>query len=259
MTSPTPASLAELRAKIDAIDADILQALAQRMGVVAEIAQFKRAHRIAIRDRQREAEVFTQRRQRAEQLGLPTDEIDALYHLILLTSRDQQAALRVEIPPDLKPRTVAVIGASGGIGSFMVRLFADLGNSVLAADLDTELTPIQAAQRAEVILISVPIPVTEQVIRQVGPHVSKDALLMDVTSVKQGPVQAMLEATPASVLGTHPMFGPNVHSLQGQRVVLCPGRGDDWADWVRKMFHARGLVITETTPQAHDRAMAVVQ
>ena len=82
---------------------------------------------------------------------------------------------------------------------------------------------------------------------------------MDVTSVKEAPLQAMLEATTASVVGTHPMFGPSVHTLQGQRVVICRGRGDAWADWAAQSFAARGLVITETTATQHDRAMSVVQ
>jgi chorismate mutase / prephenate dehydrogenase len=97
------------------------------------------------------------------------------------------------------------------------------------------------------------------VIAQVGPHVRDDALLMDVTSIKQAPVAAMLASTRASVLGTHPMFGPNVHTLQGQRVVLCRGRGDAWAEWVSRMLVARGLVVTETSAEQHDRVMAIVQ
>jgi prephenate dehydrogenase len=82
---------------------------------------------------------------------------------------------------------------------------------------------------------------------------------MDVTSIKGEPVAAMLEATRASVVGTHPMFGPSVHTLQGQRVVLCRARGDRWADWVAHTFAARGLAVTETTPEQHDRAMSIVQ
>jgi len=80
-----------------------------------------------------------------------------------------------------------------------------------------------------------------------------------VTSLKAAPVAAMLAATRASVVGTHPMFGPSVHSLQGQRVVLCRARGEAWADWVAAQLAARGLVVAEATPEAHDRAMSVVQ
>ena len=36
---------------------------------------------------------------------------------------------------------------------------------------------------------------------------------------------------------------------RGQRVVLCRARGDGWVDWVAEALTARGLVITETTPE----------
>lgn len=244
---------------VDAIDHDLLQLLARRMGLVAEIADFKRHHALRIRDLRREREVLEDRTSRARALGLPAGEIESLFRILLRASREHQASLRAEIPPDVEPRTVAVIGGQGGMGSLLVRLFGDLGHRVLASDVATSLTPRDAAAAADVVVISVPIDVTEEVIRQIGPAVREDALLMDVTSIKQAPVAAMLEATRASVLGTHPMFGPGVHTLQGQRVVLCRARGDGWADWIASMFAARGLVVTETTPEQHDRVMAVVQ
>ena len=88
------------------------------------------------------------------------------------------------------------------------------------------------------VIVSVPIQATEAVIREVGPHVRKDGLLMDVTSVKQMPLDVMLASTEASVVGTHPMFGPGVHTFQGQRVVVCRGRGDAWWDWLTQTLRA---------------------
>jgi prephenate dehydrogenase len=145
------------------------------------------------------------------------------------------------------------------MGRSLNRLFSDLGHKVLSADLETELRPSDAAAIADVVIISVPIRETRAVIEQLGPLIRKEALLMDVTSLKGDPMQAMLTSTEASVLGTHPMFGPGVHMYQGQRVIICPGRGQTWLDWVRQMFTARGLVITEATPGEHDSMMAIVQ
>lgn len=244
---------------IDTLDRDLLQIVARRMALVAEVAATKRAGGLKIRDRQREREVLDDRSRRAAELGLPRHEMESLFRVLLRASRDHQAALRAEVPPDDTQRTIAIVGGLGQIGGVMARLFADMGHNVMIADTSTELTPIVAASAADVTVISVPIDVTEAVISEVGPHVPAGALLMDVTSVKEAPVAAMLAATGASVLGTHPMFGPSVHTMQGQRVVLCRGRGDVWADWVARTFAARGLVITETTPAQHDRAMSVVQ
>lgn len=254
-----PRSLPLLRAMIDALDRELLQLAARRMALVGEIAEYKRRHGVRIRDPRREREVLEDRIRRAESLGLPRDEIESIFRLLLRASRDHQAALRAEVPPELEPKTIAVIGGAGRMGTMLVRLFADLGHRVLVVDRDTELTPGDAAGTADVVIVSVPIADTEAVIRQVGPRVRREALLMDVTSLKAAPVAAMLHATDASVVGTHPMFGPGVHTLQGQRVVVCRARGEEWADWVAAMFAARGLVVTETTPEKHDRAMAVVQ
>ncbi len=100
------------------------------------------------------------------------------------------------------------------------------------------------------------------VIAEVGPHVRADALLLDVTSIKEAPLDAMLAATEDSgvdVVGCHPMFGPDIHTFQGQRVVMCPGRGSAGQVWLRQAFEARGIVVTSLTAAEHDRIMAVVQ
>lgn len=259
MTDPTPRSLPVLRAMIDSLDRDLLHILAQRMSLVAEVAAYKRQHSIRIRDVTREREVLDDRRDRARDLGLPLGEIESIFRVLLRSSRDHQAALRAEVPLDAKPLTIAVIGGHGQMGAMLVRLFGDMGHRVMVADRDTPLTAPDAAAQADVVVISVPIDDTEQVIRDVGPHVRDDALLMDITSIKESPVAVMLANTKASVVGTHPLFGPGVHTLQGQRFVVCRARGDAWADWVVQTFTARGLAVTEATPQQHDRAMSVVQ
>lgn len=259
MTDPTPRPLPVLRAMIDSLDRDFLQLAAKRMALVGEVAAYKRAHRLKVRDSGREREILEDRASRAEELGLPRGEMESIFRLLLRASRDHQAALRAEVPMDIEPRTVAVVGGHGQIGRIMVRLFADLGHRVIVSDVDTDLRAADAAQAADVTIISVPIDRTEEVIRAVGPYVPAEGLLMDVTSVKEAPVAAMLASTEASVLGTHPMFGPSVHSLQGQRVVLCRARGEEWAQWVENMLTSRGLVITEATPVQHDRAMSIVQ
>ncbi|HXV14101.1 MAG TPA: bifunctional chorismate mutase/prephenate dehydrogenase [Candidatus Krumholzibacteria bacterium] len=252
-------SLPVLRALIDAVDHEVLQLLSRRNGLVAEIAAYKRAHGVAIRDHRREREIIADRRERSTPLGLQPDVIEGMYRLLLWASRDRQASLRAQVPLDIETKTVAVIGGRGAMGACMARLFADLGHAVMIADLDTELTPEVAAREADVVVISVPIDATVDVIRRIGPLVRADALFMDVTSIKTAPMQAMLASTRASVVGTHPLFGPSVHSLQGQRVALTTGRGDEWTRWLTQMLEARGLTVVETTPEAHDRAMAVVQ
>src|SRR6185503_18003940 len=183
----------------------------------------------------------------------------SIYRQIMLSSRDYQAALGAAAPVAQAQRKVAVIGGQGQMGQLLSRTFQELGHSVAIADVDTALSPEQAAREADVVVISVPIDLTCEVIERVGPCVRKDALLLDVTSIKQAPLEAMLRTSQASVVGTHPMFGPSVHSLQGQRVVVCPGRGEAWLSWLEQQLDARGLIVTRATAEEHDRGMALVQ
>jgi chorismate mutase/prephenate dehydrogenase len=254
-----PRSLPVLRALIDAVDHDVLQLLSRRNGLVAEIADYKRRHGVAIRDARREREIIADRRERSATLGLAPEVIESIFRLVLWASRDRQASLRAQVPMDIEPQTIAIIGGRGAMGRCMGNLFSDLGHAVMIADVDTGLTPEEAARSADVVVISVPIDVTVDMIRRIGPFVRPDALLMDVTSVKTAPMEAMLASSRASVAGTHPLFGPSVHSLQGQRVALTRGRGDEWARWLHTMLEARGLVVVETDAESHDRVMSIVQ
>lgn len=257
--NPDKGPLSELRGALDALDHELLELLVRRMDIVGDIAASKRSHRVRIRDLARERRVLDDRCARAGELGLSPESIESVWRQLMLMSRERQAALRAELPPDVEPKTIAIIGGEGGMGRSLNTLFSDLGHVVWSTDLHTERRPVEAAAAADVVIISVPIRETRAVIEQIGPLVREDALLMDVTSIKTDAMEAMLASTEASVVGTHPMFGPGVNTYQGQRVVICPGRGDAWLDWTRQMLTARGLVLTETTPAEHDSMMAIVQ
>ena len=257
-----PSELQALRDEIDVIDNRILDLLGQRKDIVGKVADVKRRHQLKVRDRAREASLLDDRRVRCESLGLRAEVIESLYRVVLTASRDHQAALGTEIPADLKNSTVAVIGGHGGMGTLFAKLFEDLGQEVLVADLDTTLTPKEAAQRAQVVLVSVPMNATLRVIEELGPHVREDGLFSDLTSTKTGPIAAMCEHSRSDVIGLHPMFGPGVHTLQEQRVVFVPGRvrdGSPWPEWLRTCLLARGFSLLESTAKDHDRAMAIVQ
>jgi len=109
---------------------------------------------------------------------------------------------------------------------------------------------------ADVVIIAVPISVTEEVIHEVGPNVPEDALFTDITSVKQMPVDAMSEYS-EQVLGMHPMYAPS-NSISGQKVVLCPEKGKKWTE-MEEFWEQNEADIHFTEPETHDKAMSLVQ
>jgi chorismate mutase/prephenate dehydrogenase len=255
-----PEALLPLRNKIDDIDHKILALLAERNSVVELVAEVKKTTGFGIRDFIRESALLEDRGSVANSIGLRSEVIESLFRVILWASRDRQASLGAEMPKKMEPKQIAIIGGNGGMGQVLQKLFEDFGHTVVCADLNTKITNIEAAQHADVVVISVPIAATTEVIKEVGPHCKPNALLLDVTSTKTEPLNAMLENFNGSVIGTHPLFGPSVHSLQGQRIALVCGRDlNEWEDWLCSIFKARGLSVLVTTAQEHDRAMGIVQ
>jgi len=158
----------------------------------------------------------------------------------------------------VKPK-VAIIGGQGQMGRWFTRFFESQGLEVLVADLDTPQTSQEVARQADVVVISVPIPKVKEVVQAIAPHLRPEAALMDLTSVKQGPVSAMLDHFPGEVVGTHPLFGPGEDSIAGRTMVLCPGRGERWFNWLKTLLNDAGAQVKITTAAEHDRLMAVVQ
>tara|TARA_B100000959_G_C14964195_1_gene617040 strand:+ start:413 stop:1567 length:1155 start_codon:yes stop_codon:yes gene_type:complete len=255
-----PDALIPLREEIDQIDHKILDLLSQRNDVVEKVAQVKKVTGYGIRDYTREASLLKDRGDRATHAGMSASVVESLFRVILWASRDKQAALGAEVPLKMESKSIAIIGGHGGMGQLLCTLFRDFGHTVILADIDTTITNIEAVQDADVIAITVPIAVTREVIKEIGPHCKKDALLFDVTSTKTEPIETMLDYFEGSVIGTHPLFGPSVHSLQGQRIaVVCARDNAQWYKWLCNIFNARGLSILDTTASEHDKAMGIVQ
>jgi prephenate dehydrogenase len=158
----------------------------------------------------------------------------------------------------MKPK-VAIIGGQGLMGRWFQNFFKSQGLTVLVADLDTPQTAREVAPLADVVVVSVPIPQVAQVVREVAPYLRPDAALMDLTSVKTEPVAAMLAHFTGEVVGTHPLFGPREENIKGRTVVLCPGRGERWLQWLERLLLEAGAHVQIITPEEHDRLMALIQ
>lgn len=157
----------------------------------------------------------------------------------------------------MAPKTIGIIGGKGQMGRYFARFFSTKGFNVIISDKRSKLTNAQLARRADVVIVSVPIETTEAVIQEVATLVKKEALLMDLTSLKVFPMKAM-KACKGSYLGCHPLFGPTT-SIEGQMIILCKGKGSRWHSWLKQLFADNALDVRELTAQKHDELMAYVQ
>lgn len=154
---------------------------------------------------------------------------------------------------------IGIIGGTGGIGRWFADFFMRRGCTVHVSGRSSGMAPDQIAGACPIVIVSVPIRETRRVIEAVGPHMPKDSLLADFTSLKADPVKAMLESSVSEVIGLHPLFGPGEASLSGLNIVLCPARGERWLPWLKTMFEKDGARLIEAKPEEHDEMIALVQ
>ncbi|HNU38793.1 MAG TPA: prephenate dehydrogenase/arogenate dehydrogenase family protein [Methanothrix sp.] len=170
---------------------------------------------------------------------------------------------------------ILILGGTGETGSWFARYFKDKGYEVavwgpsgrvdVAERLDVPFAHDMMAEveRSDIVLVSVTIEKTVEVIRQVAPLMRPGSLIMDVTSIKSEPVRAMKAYAPVGVeaLGTHPMFGPSMPSMRGQTIILTPveERTGQWLNEISSLFQSDGAHVEVLGPEEHDRIMAVVQ
>lgn len=152
-----------------------------------------------------------------------------------------------------------IIGGTGQMGRFFAGVFETAGWETIVSGTKTSLSNRDVAEMADLVVISVPIRATVGVIREVAPLLSEEQVICDLTSLKVEPVRAMLTSR-AEVIGLHPMFGPGAASLQGQTIVATPARcRPETLEGLLSVFRDQGAAITLSTPEDHDRMMAVIQ
>lgn len=169
---------------------------------------------------------------------------------------------------------VCIIGGYGGMGQLFTRFFRDNGCEVVitgpnqskgekAAD---ELGAAyitdnkKAVSKSNVVVVTVPIRKTIDVIKDVAPCIVDGSLLMDLTSIKEEPVRAMTEnvSDGVEVVGCHPVFGPR-QSVEGQVFVLTPVKKGGWYRWLKGLLEENRAKVITASPREHDEVMAVVQ
>ncbi|MBW2013074.1 MAG: bifunctional chorismate mutase/prephenate dehydrogenase, partial [Deltaproteobacteria bacterium] len=190
--------------------------------------------------------------------GLNSDYIEDLYRRILRQSRAEQAA-RLSQKGVRAGATVLMVGGRGSMGQYFSKWFADAGYRVRILDRNDWLNVDKLCHGIDLAIISVPIEVTDEVAGKLGPHLPVDCVLADITSIKEQPLNAMLNAFQGPVIGLHPLYGPTTSTMDKQIVVVTPGRNLPSCQWVIDQFSAWGTIILQVTAQEHDEIMSIVQ
>ncbi len=175
-------------------------------------------------------------------------------------------------------KNVTIIGGSGGMGKVFARYFKKHGFNVIlyarnedilrreAKELKVKyLTNLEESVKdADIVMVSIPIRTTPDMIKEVAPYLKDNAILFDISSIKSSVFKVLDEARkqyPINCLSLHPMFGPGIINMRNYVIIVIKVGGTrEYANLIKELlqiFKSDGLILTETDPILHDKQVAL--
>lgn len=249
-------ALLPLRRQIDSIDSQLVALLAERAKVTAQVGKIKQQFALPVYVPEREQALLSARREQAQALGVSADLTEDVLRRIMRESYQTQESGFVCCREG--GGKVVVVGGAGALGDRFVSLFLRSGYEVVVLEQHDWPQAEAICANAVLVLLAVPITLTVQLINKL-PALAANCVLADITSIKQQPLNAMLQQHKGPVVGLHPMFGPDITNLVKQVVVVCHGRDESQYRWLLKQLNVWGAELAVKQAAEHDSAMQLIQ
>ncbi len=258
------ASLDELRARIAAVDASLIELVATRLALARDVGDAKRAAGLPVRNYATESEVLARFHALAAQAGLDDRLVERFGQLLIGEAvRTQESDLATGGAPG---RRILLVGGAGKIGRWLADFFASQGHGVTTLDpagpvpgfpSATELPG--AVQAADACIVTTPLAVGRDVLGRIL-ELEPEALVADAFSLKSH-VLDLLEGAGRRglrVASLHPLFGPGARTLAGRVMAVCDCGNPQAADEAAALFADTALTITRLPVAQHDELMQYV-
>jgi prephenate dehydrogenase len=158
-------------------------------------------------------------------------------------------------------KRICIIGGNGEMGQMTQNIFNKYlpeYHLTIFDEIDWKNPKAKLANQ-DIVLLSVPIYLTNEIIKKTIPYLSEGTILADYTSIKQEPMETMLASYSGPVVGLHPIFGPTIASPANQVIVVCDGKQQQKYQYFIDDLAKIGFIIEKMTPQDHDQAMTFIQ
>jgi len=260
-------TLEDLRQRMNDLDRQLMQLVAERQALSEEVARVKRATGRPTRDYEREREVILGVRAAAAERGVSGELAEQLLRLLIRSSLTTQEQASVVAHGAGSGRRALVIGGAGKMGGWFVSFLASQGFSVEVADP----APANAAGtkhledwrrtdlKHDYIVLATPLGITDAILRDLALR-RPPGVIFDVGSLKS-PLRAGLLALKShgcKVTSVHPMFGPDTQLLSGRHVVFVDLGHEAALAAARELFAPTMAEQVVMSLDDHDRLIAYV-
>lgn len=258
--------LKEKRQLLGKLDRQILELIARRQDLAAEIGQIKIQQGQTTRDFTQEKDVIERARRTAGELGLPGSLAERVLQLLIQHSLARQEQQRVIHHARGSGQRVLIIGGAGRMGRWFARFLASQGYEVQIAD---PAGPMQEFSYVEdwravpldhdFVVVATPIRETKGILE--GLRVSPPkGVVFDISSLKsplRNELRGLVDAG-IRVTSVHPMFGPDTRLLSNRHVILVDVGVAAATEAAERLFQSTMAGIVRMTLEEHDRLIAYV-
>ena len=259
-------TLEDLRQRVNDLDRQLIQLVAERKVLSEEVARAKRATGKPTRDYEREREVIMSVRAMATERGVSPELAEQLLRLLIRSSLTTQEQASVVAQGAGSGRRALVIGGAGKMGGWFVSFLLSQGFAVEIADpaaVTAGVARVDDWRRTDLkhdfIVLATPLGVTDAILRDLALR-RPAGVIFDVGSLKS-PLRAGLLALKShgcKVTSVHPMFGPDTELLSGRHVVFVDLGNAAALTAARELFAATMAEQVVMSLDDHDRLIAYV-
>ena len=254
-----------LRNDLSAVDRQLVELIARRQRIVADIGRHKRGSGRATRDYEREKDVLDMARTQAEELDIDPNLADDIMGKLIQASLASQEKDRVAAEGKGDGRRALVIGGAGKMGGWFVNFFRSQGFSTDVADTGVDESPgyfsdwRAAGVDYDVMVIATPLAVSGDILKALAAK-QPQGLIFDIGSLKT-PLRDGLDALRrqnCKVASLHPMYGPDTELLSGRHLVFVDAGSAEATAGAKELFASTMVEQLDMGLDDHDRLIAYV-
>lgn len=259
-------TLDELRAQLNQLDKQLLDLVAKRQAIVAEIGRVKQDIGKGTRDFKREREVLMRARDNAAAAGISPALGEALLQLLIRGSLTTQEQARVAAQGKGEGRSALLIGGAGKMGRWFASFLSSQGFRVEIADPSGPVEGYEyiadwrsSALDHDVIVVATQIKLTNEILLELATRKPR-GVVFDIGSLKTPlrPGLQALQKAGCKATSVHPMFGPDTELLSGRHVIFIELGSSEALRTAQELFASTMAQQVTMSLDEHDRLIAYV-
>ena len=256
--------LDEERQKISTIDQQILQLISERLTMAQRIGQLKRKENLPIRDYSIEQKVLKRNTETAKQLDISTEMTKKLVDLLINEAVLVQEKHENFVSEVRSGKKVLIIGGLGKMGAWLADFFRSSSFEVDILDKSEANPKLTVTNLPEIInnydfiAISTPLTSLKDILNEII-ALKPRGTLFEIGSLKShilNEIQCGIDQG-LKITSLHPMFGPNIRTLNGRNVILASCGSKEADGNLKALFMQTACHLVEIPIVDHDKYMSI--